>query len=96
MEDVEGITFEEQFDAAAFYGDPVVSAHVVAQLIRMVSEEKTCSLLARELRLNSAGQCTFHNFSFAQSVAHHFVANSTSRPYRYGFAILCGYPLTST
>src|SRR5215213_4829572 len=33
MEDVEGVTFREHLGAVAIYGDPVVGAHVVAQLI---------------------------------------------------------------
>src|SRR5687768_17152626 len=33
MEDVEGITFGEHLGAVAIYGDPVVGARVVAQLI---------------------------------------------------------------
>src|ERR671921_360132 len=35
MEDVEGVTFGEHLGAVAIYGDPVVGAHVVAQLIRV-------------------------------------------------------------
>src|SRR5829696_4019013 len=35
MEEVEGVTFGEDLGAVAIYGDPVVGAHVVAQLLRV-------------------------------------------------------------